>query len=197
MSVKSPVGNTSLRRQYSFRHSLLNKCSFFRFYKFPDKSAEGKKVNGWTKELSKMKSTEKSTRRKKSTVLFCYYNEIHIVRYSQERAVFSTQVWRLKGTVPSIKSTQIRTSWQEHIQDTDPMTSESQSQRGKGQACSSVTMCSQEQPEPHEKSFNSFHGSTLNDITTSHQAPTLKDCTLPSTITTLETKLPSNMLTQW
>lgn len=38
-----------------------------------------------------------------------------------------------------------------------------------------------EQAESPENSFNSFHGHTLNDITTSHQALTLKDSSLPPT----------------
>lgn len=38
-----------------------------------------------------------------------------------------------------------------------------------------------EQAETHENYFSSFHGYTLSDGTTFHQAPTLKDASLPST----------------
>lgn len=72
---------------------------------------QGGKVNKWRKQSSKLKSTEKSTGRIKRLYIFSYYNEV---------VVFSTQVWRFKGTVPSTNSTKVRTSWWEHIQDTDP-----------------------------------------------------------------------------
>lgn len=128
---------------------------------------------------------KKYQKKKKRLYISSYYNEVYTQVFT--RAVFSTQVWRFKGTVPSTNSTKVRTSWWEHTQDTDPTTSESQSQLEKGQACSSATMCSQEQPESRDNYyFNSFHGSTLNDTTTSHQTPTLKDSTLSSPNTTVE-----------
>lgn len=55
---------------------------------------------------------------------------------SQEKTVFSTQIWRLKG----INSAQVKDLVVEtHTRQTNPMASGSQSQLGKGQACSSVT----------------------------------------------------------
>lgn len=135
---------------------------------------------------------KKYQKKKKRLYISSYYNEVYTQVFT--RAVFSTQVWRFKGTVPSTNSTKVRTSWWEHTQDTDPTTSESQML---GQACSSVTMCSQEQPESCDNYFNSFHGSTLSDPTTSHQTPTLKDSTLSSPNTTVEIKPPCNMLTKW
>ena len=79
---------------------------------------QGEKVITWRKQSSKLKSTEKSTGRIKRLYIFSYYNEVYTQVFT--RAVFSTQVWRFKGTVPSTNSTKVRTSWWEHIQDTDP-----------------------------------------------------------------------------
>jgi hypothetical protein len=76
---------------------------------------------------------------KKVLCICCDYSRIYIGT-SQERTVFSTQVWMLKGTILCINSAHKDLMSGTHTRQTGPMTPGSQSQLGKGQACSSVTV---------------------------------------------------------